>query len=337
MPSIAMTSALPHLHSRAARPQFYNKPKFLLAPDPKYAPPILCTEPSPHVQFMPRPPFSALSNQQFSVITSVEGKWSRAKPDASTTTISPQTFRVDSDIIPLPPTLEDILRMEPELSPRSALQRASDVPSSVAQALLDSLKDRASKARKSSNPRKRKVQTPFPPHHDDRSDSTRVLEGAAGAPRKRTRKGMRTNATSPATTKVLKAIQHQREEFRPLVEWLASTLFGVIVFPSEIEETCVFCLWLPSPALNCFPSVIDEITRQSAIDMILDILLTYMPENTIILSALWYICRLFPVGIVPAHNFAGPDAVELTVRVFVLGLLLAWKWLHDTTIKASSW
>lgn len=65
--------------------------------------------------------------------------------------------------------------------------------------------------------------------------------------------------------------------------------------------------------------------------------MTYLPENTVIVSALWYIRRLFPVGFVPAHKLVGEDAVELLVRIFVLGLLLAWKWLQDTIIKAATW
>jgi hypothetical protein len=54
-------------------------------------------------------------------------------------------------------------------------------------------------------------------------------------------------------------------------------------------------------------------------------------------SALWYITRLFPVGIIPANIFVGPDAVELMVRLFALGFLLAWKWHNDTILRAKQW
>ncbi|KAF9468863.1 hypothetical protein BDZ94DRAFT_547600 [Collybia nuda] len=312
IPSAAMISALPHLHGRAARPQFYNKPKFLLAPDPKYAPPILSIELNQNAQPWPRSSLSALSNQQFIAEIRVEGKWSCADQDTFNTLRCPR-----GGGFPLPPILEDILRMEPELSPRSILRRASDVTASVAHEFFNPLKSGHGTVH---NPRKRKVKTPFPPYYNDQRESGRVLVGAVDAPRKRVRIGKGPDPTSLSTAPTLKPSKRQHEELRPLAGWLTVVLYDMIVLP-----------------LGASLYSINQDTKERVESRILDILSTYTPENAIIMAAVWYISRLFSGGIIAAEFLVGSDAIELMVRIFTIGLLLAWKWLHDSVIKTKCW
>lgn len=287
MPSMS-TLPMPRLHNRTSGPQiFYSKPKVLITPDAKYAPPVLCTE-----DYM-RPPLSTMSNRTSSNAI-VERKRSRAVQNVSATAIDykpsskpddypvPPTLadilrmepelspwsalerasdvppfgvtgRVEgkwtqgtsgskeclkNDYCPLPPTLADIRRMEPEMSPRSALQRASDVPPSLLRTLLHSL-NQPQTVEKACNSRKRKVQTPFLHHYDDRTQSARVLEGATGASRKRARISTDTSAF-PARARVPLAWR-QREKYRPLVEWLTGAIYDIVVVPSKMKQQCVFC------------------------------------------------------------------------------------------------
>jgi hypothetical protein len=241
-----MTSILPYPYSRpathAAR-QLYNKPKFLLAPDPSFAPPILSTK-STSIHFMLRPPFAVLSNQELLIVASVEGTWSQVKNDAPGA--PPKTFRADNVEFPLPPTLEDILRMEPELSPQSALERASDVvPTSVDQTILVALKKEERKGQEVDNPRKRKVPPPYPSNHPDQIQPAQGVED--GVSRKKTRV-VESDAALPANTDYL--IDY-RERLRPLVKWLTSWLYGILVLPSGLNNLYVpsICL-LSTVALN---------------------------------------------------------------------------------------
>jgi hypothetical protein len=88
----------------------------------------------------------------------------------------------------------------------------------------------------------------------------------------------------------------------------------------------------------CFCSLVDFPAQEATMDEIMDILVHYRPDNSIIFLALWYLVRLFPKPLVMSQPVLGHDAtVELISRVFLLGLDIANKWLNDFTMSLKDW
>jgi hypothetical protein len=88
----------------------------------------------------------------------------------------------------------------------------------------------------------------------------------------------------------------------------------------------------------CSHSLVDFPAQEAAMDKILDILVHYHPDNSIIFLALWYLVRLFPKPLVMSQPELGQDTtVELMSRVFLLGLDIASKWLNDFSMSLKDW
>jgi hypothetical protein len=125
---------------------YYYRSKFLLAPDASALaqPPSIATRddhqeqapggPNGYSSFHLRPTVTQF-NPITGSFTNVMARWTRITqrsanngPTNDTTRVSPE--KIDKVVFPSPPTLADIRRMEPDLSPVSAMRRAGDISSS---------------------------------------------------------------------------------------------------------------------------------------------------------------------------------------------------------------
>ncbi|GLB33534.1 hypothetical protein LshimejAT787_0104180 [Lyophyllum shimeji] len=120
-----------------------------------------------------------------------------------------------------------------------------------------------------------------------------------------------------------------KSKLLPFARWLVSHLNMLLTMHNTIQEPTL------SPA-----------QEDDAADRMLDILTGYFSPNcaaedglmaTVTFLALWYLGRLFPLGLLTTHDIRGSSTIEVVARVFLLGLTLANKWLDDFIRPNKKW
>ncbi|KAF8631145.1 hypothetical protein AX15_002491 [Amanita polypyramis BW_CC] len=310
MPSV---SELPS----AVQKKYYNRPKFLLAPDPS----TLATPFSDIVAGPDRAPSPSPSLELFGMSHTI-GKlvtldsclflWGD-NPDATRhkeTSSNPQVRPANVSIFPAPPTLEDIQRMEPDLSPESMLRRVGTIGGH-----LDNTHNSA---------------TPLAVARTELSAPYTITDGYS--PIARPMKRCRTSSIGqglPARDFIdikcevrftRKRVRLEPDGFASRSRWYTEYLINLLTKTQFRDKSSTSTV------------VYDKLWRN-----ILRLLWDFGLSESVVLLAFWYIRRIFPNGFMHPGMFSRSEGGMIAWRLFLLGNILAEKWLEDTTHPLYTW
>lgn len=219
---------------------------------------------------------------------------------------------------PHPPKLVDILRMEPELPFSAAILRASDMNGdcSGAHSRTEDITNACT------SPRQFRMvveDSPiFLPHHTYRGSALKE-NSTLSREHDLTETPSKEVECSPNVTL-------EEAGFAALAGWLSDYLYVLITRNNHFASRSA-----RSQAQ----------ARSQAADHIYDIILAARLQSSTVFLALWYIGQL-PDGLVAAAGVtkgytAVLDMEEMIIRTFVVGSMLANKWLSDSTLSAKHW
>ncbi|RDB23214.1 hypothetical protein Hypma_009627 [Hypsizygus marmoreus] len=312
----------PLLRSRPnldARMSYYNRPKFLVAPDASLLPPVVDSvfaKGTNDTYFHSRAPLQKLNNLVAPVTATISAKV------AGTWATYPNHSTGRAAFDPLSAAESD--HPVEVLVTSGSNQRVTEQPKALVVSTT-SVKPYKATAENQRPPHPsvtrlpKRRRTPYP--SNDEGDISR--HSSTFLTRDPIHKRLRTSgaATSQAErdrVAIQEKIRHERTKLHPFAEWLSDHLHALLVVQDRAR-----------PMLLC---PVQEIV----ISKLLDILVQYRPEASIVFLALWYLSRLFPQGLVSCYIFQ-EYSTEIIARVFLLGLTFATKWLDDLTRKNGTW
>ncbi|KAK2466485.1 hypothetical protein APHAL10511_002127 [Amanita phalloides] len=319
MPSVAEFNSSDFISSSIARQKkYYNRPKFLQAPDPDslatpsfgilgevdqiQSPPLLDFPDLPIAFEGLVPPDSFFPTYQ--------DDFSAAAHPKHLLSVS-QTHSIDASVFPPPPTLEDIQRMEPNLSPESIMKRVGTIG--------DHLNDLHSHA------------ALFPTAQTKSSVIRSVIDGYS--PIARPMKRCRTNSIGQGLF-AQDLIDGIKREVRFTHKRLRVEADGLVWHARWYTDYLITALSRTQfrGKFSTSAAVYDKLWRR-----ITGLLWDFGLSESVVLLAFWYIDRLFPDGFMHSGMFASSEGGTIAWRIFLLCNMLAEKWLDDTTHPFATW
>ncbi|PFH52660.1 hypothetical protein AMATHDRAFT_46201 [Amanita thiersii Skay4041] len=296
--------------SQLMQKKYYNRPKFLQAPDPSVLAPPQFDNENDIIQ-PPLPPIMDLlhvfvDTEDLNALVHLNDQQqaSGAAYHATWTSFAARSrgCSANSLIFPLPPTLEDIERMEPDMSPESVMKRVGLIRGGLCDAVRDFSTEHSLSALLL--PPDYKSLSLRPPLHTMITPSDYALK-----------------LESPQASECYRGKRMKMDaETHTLSKWWTDYLLITLTNVRFRER------YRPSKA------VYDKLLWN--IDLIVR---NYQLSDSVVFLAFWYIYRLFPDGFMHPEMFSLNEGCMVAWRVFLLGNMLALKWLEDISYTTASW
>ncbi|KAF8639733.1 hypothetical protein AX17_000995 [Amanita inopinata Kibby_2008] len=314
MPSLAgFNSNLLPPATQPGQKKYYNRPKFLQAPDAStLASPSFGTvkERTP----VPLPPIMELlglkQRSETAPLDVLNGSAGATRYQPTICAVLPHGRLVNASMFPPPPTLEDIKRMEPDMSPESIMKRVGTIGGHLNNTRSSSTRTVVMQSQLSAP---YPAVDPYSPIARPVKRTRTTSNGLGLAPQdlmqyegRLKSKRLRVSVWTHGTTEV----SNWWTNF--LITALTKTQFRDMYTTNE--------------------AVLKKLQRN--IRMLVK---AFELSNSMVILAFWYIYRLFPDGFMHPEMFSTREGGMIAWRVFLIGNMLAQKWLEDTSYKATCW
>ncbi|KAF8897265.1 hypothetical protein BD779DRAFT_362547 [Infundibulicybe gibba] len=122
------------------------------------------------------------------------------------------------------------------------------------------------------------------------------------------------------------------------------TVLSTSVGATSSFEKRTLAIWLVDRAVGEFIipnaqgiSRIPLEARRAVNSRIFDLIADYCPPIEAVVLSLWYLSRLFPAAFIQGDAIHEQDLVEVILRLVILGLMFANKWLQDHNLRHTHW